>query len=464
MDERPPDPNAAPSQVAAAARTLTRFASFRALPGRLIARARYTLAHPRAVLRWALLLTVVCVGTWMISWRAFGWYHLSTGKGCLERSHCREALEHFQAALTVWPNDAHVLFLAARGARRAGELDLADRCLTRCAAAPGLAESVALETALLRATRGEVDQVANYLRVLLDADHPETPLILEAVFQGYFTNLRFREAAGVIDEWRKRAPDDPQAIFLMGRVDYQSSNRQEAAKHWARVLELDPDRDDARLWLAGVCLELGQGLDALPHLELLQRRLPDNIMVQARVGRCLVMLGRQDEATKVLDGVLERQPDLAPALLERGKLAFSTGDLDLAADLLQKACVCDPSERAAYYQLAQCLKRQGKPAAAQLVQDRLQELDRDILRLHEIATDQLSRRPDDPGLHAEVGEIFLRVGAFEQGVRWLHAALQLDPRHAAAHRTLARHYEALGQFNLAEQHKAMTGPATGTPK
>jgi tetratricopeptide (TPR) repeat protein len=400
---------------------------------------------------------VLGVGIWIVARQAYGWHHLVAGKHGLQADHCRDAFEHFQASLEIWPEDPTTLFLAARAARRVGDFEAAERYLTKCQASSSMVEPAALERVLLRATRGEIDAVGGFCQALLDQGHPDTPLILEALAQGEMVSLRFASASGYLDQWIEKSPDQPQALFLKGRLQLQASNSQEALGLLRRAVELDPERDDARLLLAGLYLDLGQAREALPHLEEARRRLPRNLIAKARMGQCLVLLGRQEDAIVLLDEVLRQNPDLPSALLERGKLALRDGELDKAELWLQKACKRDPGNRAAHYQLLQCLKQEGKATEARTVQQRLDQIDQDSTRMREIVTDLLPKRRNDPNLHAELGELFLNIGAVPEGVSWLNRALQLDPRNPLAHRTLAKHYHSLGQSGKAQQHRELGG-------
>jgi tetratricopeptide (TPR) repeat protein len=310
---------------------------------------------------------------------------------------------------------------------------------------------------LLRANRGEIDAVIAHCHKRLEQDDPDAPLILESLAVGCMVAMRWSEATAYLDRWLRRDPDHPQALFLRGRLEFLASNQQEAIGLFRRVVDLDPERADARLLLAGLHVDLGQAQEALPHLEWLRWRRPQNALVQTRLARCLDLLGRGEEATPLLDDVLARQPDLAPALLERGKLALRAGDLDMARDLLQKACERDPGSYDACYQLHLCLKQLGRDAEARAALERMNQLQQDILRMRDITRNALFERPNDAALHAELGELCLRVGAPEQAVRWLEGALRLDPNNAAAHRGLARYYQGLGQYGLAERHRAQAG-------
>ncbi len=260
------------------------------------------------------------------------------------------------------------------------------------------------------------------------------------------TALRFPAASYYLERWLSLTPDYPQALLLKGQLQVRYGNQQEAIALFGRVLELDPERDDARLQLAAQYLELVQADKARPHLDWLRRRLPGNAIVDVESARCLDLLGEPEEARRLLDDVLSRQPLLAAALLERGRLALRAQELDDAEHYLRAACKRDPGNYEAHFKLMQCLRSQEKHAEADgaLKKKKHAEADAalemanrvksDGTRLREIATGALALRPRDPALHAEIGEILLRLGHLEQGQRWLESALQIDPRHAGAHR------------------------------
>jgi Tfp pilus assembly protein PilF len=65
----------------------------------------------------------------------------------------------------------------------------------------------------------------------------------------------------------------------------------------------------------------------------------------------------------------------------------------------------------------------------------------------------MTQRPDDPKLHAELGEMLLQVGQEAAGEAQLLIALQLDPNLLAAHEVLARWYDQHGQPDLAQQYR-----------
>lgn len=413
--------------------------------------------------RIAVAIVVLGVAAGIGAWQAYGRYHLLVGTRSLQSHHYGEALGHFQTALKVWPEDGGTSLLAARAARGTGNYEAADRYLRICQMLPSQADQAAFERVLLRTSKGEIDAVGQFCHAMVEQGHPETPSILEALAVGNLTLLRFAAASEALDRWLEIAPDQPQAIFLKGRLHLQASNNVEALEYLRRVVELDAERDDARLLLAGLHLDLGQAQEALPHLETASRRQPGNVPARARLAQAMILLGRTEEAVVILDDVLQRRPDLASALLERGKLALREGQLEQAEDWLRQACQRDPGDRAASYQLLQCLKQRGKTKDALVVQQRLDQIDHDATRMHQIVTVELPQRRFDPELQAELGELLLSLGADNEGLVWLNRALQFDPRLPRAHRALAGHYQSLGQSSLAQQHLAYTGAGDAQP-
>ncbi len=132
-------------------------------------------ANPRRLVGLILAILVLAAGAWIVGWRAYGWYHLRAGNAALQVDHCRVALEHFQASLRVWPEDADVLLLTARAARRRGDLATAEHFLSQCEAAPAVADRAILERVLLRAMRGELDEVESFCRAARPGTSRRTP-------------------------------------------------------------------------------------------------------------------------------------------------------------------------------------------------------------------------------------------------------------------------------------------------
>ena len=405
-------------------------------------------------------LAVLALGGFWGGRQYSAWRHFRAAEDALQRYHAAEARSHLQACLECWPRDPATHLLAARAARQAGDLEESYRYLREYDDLPGRdAEARALELVLLRAASGGVDAVEEHLQSLVEKGHPQSNLILEALATGYLRMYRQREALLCIALWLQRQPDSTQALYLRGQVAQRVHDYRRAAKDFGRVVELDPDRDDARLRLVQCLLEKGEHAAALAHLEILRARRPDDPEVLSRIAYVDNALGRPEEAAGILDSVLAEHPGYVPALRGRGEVALQTGRPAEAEGWLRRAVAATPYDRQAGIALEQCLKRLGKTAEAEAVSDRRKQLERDLLRVNEISTRLMPAAPRDPALHGELGTILLRIGHEEMGERWLLSALTLDPSCAAAHRALAEHYRAHGDTARAEQHRQLAQAA-----
>jgi Flp pilus assembly protein TadD len=117
-------------------------------------------------------------------------------------------------------------------------------------------------------------------------------------------------------------------------------------------------------------------------------------------------------------------PHAAPVL--------KSGDLAEAETRLRQALCYMPMDHLARYNLVLCLERSGQQEEAQRQRRQLQQMEENVSRFHDIVTKEIVQRPSDPALHCTLGQLLLRSGQREEGVRWLQSALRLDPRYTPA--------------------------------
>ena len=66
-----------------------------------------------------------------------------------------------------------------------------------------------------------------------------------------------------------------------------------------------------------------------------------------------------------------------------------------------------------------------------------------------------AKDPRNIAVRHEAGTIALRLGQEDAGLRWLAAALQIEPKHRATHHVLADHFERKGRRDIAEHHRRL---------
>lgn len=432
----------------------------------LLAVPVYFYRHPGRAIAILVLLLLIGSGAGITGVYLWASYHLRAARSGMEHYHTREAIPHLQAALSVWPRDPETLLLTARAARRTDAFDKADQLLDLYQEVRGADdEALILERVLVHAERGNIESVREYCQSLIQQDHPDTLLILEALSRGFLRMYRLHEAEFCLQEWIRRQPENAQAHYIQAQLYDLQGRALDAVAAYRRVLTSDPEIDDARLGLCVDLLQIGSVEEVLPHLEYLKKRSPDNLMVQVYLARAKDRLGHALEAERILDAILERQPHFAAALAERGKLALRAGQSDQAEKWLREAVALDPSDHSYHYQFVLCLERNGKQEEHQKANDRLKAVEEDMTLLQQITTVRMQQTPRDPGLHYQVGMISQRAGAAQEALRWFQSALREDPNHAPTHKALMEYYESIGDFGRAREHRQKAGKdASGAPR
>jgi tetratricopeptide (TPR) repeat protein len=271
------------------------------------------------------------------------WYHYRAAQESLARYHFAEARNHLALVLRAWPNSWHVRLLAARAARMDDALEEAEQHQSHAQKARPTDPDVLLEWALLRASRGSLAEVEAYLFEQLRQGSPQATLIQEAFIKGSLRLYRIPQALSGVEDWLSRQPDDTQALFLRGCIWQQVRNPQTALLSYRRVVEIDPQRDDARWHLAQCLLEINRSAEARTHLEYLHSRYPDNEKQTVALARAQLEQGQLAEARQLLQDVLAEHPACVAALTARGQLAL-TADNDVveAEKWLRQAARLNP--------------------------------------------------------------------------------------------------------------------------
>jgi Flp pilus assembly protein TadD len=336
--------------------------------------------------------------------------------------------------------------LAARAARRARINPDCERLLAIHRKIREHDDARAFEQLLLTA-ECEVGKVAEKCWHYVENGHADSPLLLEALTRGYLRQYRPDWARRCLDRWRQLQPDNAQVFYLEGlyQLDYLH-NLLAARDNYRQAFELDPDHEEARLGLAVALLEAKSFAQAAEHFKYLLQVQPDNLRVQVGLAESLDSMGETAEASRLLDKVLAQQPEFPPALSLRGQLALRSGQLVEAESWLRQALRRQPVDHRAHYSLILCLEQSGRDREARQQRQRLHQIEKDLSRFNEIATLQLVHHPTDPALHCTLGQLLLRAGQREEGIRWLQNALQLDPNYAPARQALADYLsQAKGQ-------------------
>jgi tetratricopeptide (TPR) repeat protein len=375
-------------------------------------------------------------------------------EAALGRHDLAAAAAHLTRYLEHRPNDTAAWFLTARIARRLGRYPEAEQSLKRCQQLGGVTEATRLEWDLLRVQQGDLADVHTRLRMTITPDHPDAPLVLEALARGYLRCDRLREVVEACDLWVSRQPDHPWPWLWRGGVFERLGNYHQALADYRRALENAPDDRDVRQALGALFVRARQPGAAVEHFQYLLDRSPDDHEALLGLAACRIEQGESEEAVPLLERVLANEPTPARGLFLRGKAALELRDAAGAQHWLAQAVRQAPDDPEALHQLILTLRTQGEDAEADQLAPRLEALRQDLARLNEL-TRTIARNPDDARPRYEAGVVALRLGRTDEGVRWLESALRARGDHRPAHAALAEHFRRLGD-SRAEFHRRLS--------
>ena len=350
------------------------------------------------------------------------------------------ALATMRKLVALNPDKPVAHYALAHLAVRVADLDTALTAIDKALDLSPSWEDAALFKARVLVSRKDMNQVLRFYETYLD-DHPRA------------TNMRLGYARLLVDlkQWDKAReqfkrvvsanPRDADAVFTVALLAMQVDDLGEAEKYLQRTLELQPENDQARLYLGQIAEQRKRYDDAIQwygEVESDEYRFD----AQARLGVVLAHQGKLEQARahlQALDPKTEAQR-VQVALAEEQilrdahqyKEAFDVlttalGELPNNTDLLYaRALVAEKLDRidVAEKDLRRILKRDPKNANAlnalgYTLADRTTRY-KEALGLIEQA---LALKPDDPFILDSMGWAYYRLGNNAEAVKHLRSAL-----------------------------------------
>ena len=157
-------------------------------------------------------------------------------------------------------------------------------------------------------------------------------------------------------------------------------------------------------------------------------------------GLALHQAGRLEEAERIYEQVLAREPRNADAQQFLGLVRLRRGDVEGAVERISRAVVLNPKVGAYHYNLGLALQRRGDAAEAMASYRRAVGLS-----------------PDLAEAHNNLGNLLRESGALEAAVESCRRAVELRGEWAEAHLNLGTALQTAGRFDeaLASFHRAL---------
>ena len=272
---------------------------------------------------------VLMIGLGMLTWRQNQLYrrnpHYNLAIALQRAGRAQEAIEQYEQALRVTPNDAVTHYNLGIGMQRVGRLPEAIRQWEQ-------------------AVRLSPDMVAAHYN--LGVAFEQTGKIDEAIRQ-YEQALRI-------------TPDDAEVHDSLGIALEEAGRLPEAIGHWEQALLINPDFAEAHNNLGSALLKLGKVPEALGHYERALRINPNYAEAHNNLGSALARLGRVPEAISQWEQALRIKPDYARAHYNLGIALELAGRVREAMRHYEQALRINPNYTEAQNRLAKLRAASGR--------------------------------------------------------------------------------------------------------
>lgn len=401
---------------------------------------------------WLLVLIGLGVGGYVMVRQLWATWNQNAAERAIERREFETALRHLEVCMREWPDSAETRFLAARTARRAGQLDLAQQWLKEAESLGWVRPAIELESALIQVQKGYYRAVSGALLDFIRRGHPDSLLIVEILAPVALAQFEVALAEECLDVWMAQDPGNTKPRLLKADILLRVGAKRQAYDLYQEVVRLDPDNVEAHRQCGWFLLEQKQVEEAKRHFDHLWKSHADDPAVMRGMAYCLHHLGQDDEASQILDRLLANHPDDAMSLSLRGLIDLDSGRPEAAETWLRRAAALMPYEMTIMFNYARCLETLGRADEAQKVRDRTKQIEADMRAVSALVK-EAAAKPYDPAPRYQIAERMMRNGMENEARRWLESALAQNPRHRPSHELMARYFEQFGDLSRAAEHR-----------
>ncbi|MBN2102429.1 alkaline phosphatase family protein [bacterium] len=275
------------------------------------------------------------------------------------------------------------------------------------------------------------------------------------------------------DPWA--AQEAMQQLIALGYIEKPDKNKQKA---------ITKTTNESRFYLARVYMNKSMFQEALPILEKLYKKNPDEIRFGLQLIRCLLELGAPEASQKILDEIKvlaeknrkkkEKQTDYTPHLdLLQGRIFLEKNRPMQALESLEKAEKMLSSHPGLYLQIGSVYSKLKFWNKAIDTYQKVLSLDPDNAQAHhglaraylrqrryveaaEEALEAIGLLYHYPHAHFNLGLALLRIKRFERAAEAFEVCLRMAPDMNRARRLLIHLYEKqLNNSEKAEAHRKM---------
>jgi tetratricopeptide (TPR) repeat protein len=170
----------------------------------------------------------------------------------------------------------------------------------------------------------------------------------------------WQDAIAAFQQTLKLRPNNPAAVYSLGRAFLGEWKIEEARQQFARYVEARPDSAPGHCALGMTLAALERTPEAREQFERSIALAPEQTESYFRLGLIELNMKDLDQAATNFRTVLTRDPKHGGALSGLGRVAFEQKRYSDAIELLQRALAIDDSSREAHYYLGLTFVRLGR--------------------------------------------------------------------------------------------------------
>lgn len=285
-------------------------------------------------------------------------YQLLVGEVAGQRSQLPLSVAAYQRAAQM-SDDPAVAQRAARIALFAQDFTAARQAAERWRELEPDNPEVLQLLAILRIQQGEAEQALDDLDAVVQSQaDPQTGFQQAGVILG--RELAPDEAVRIMQMLVARHDDNPDAHYALARLALATDHNAVAREALERVLQLDPERHNARAIYAGVLFELGEIDAAIVAMEKALQAMPEQHELRLNYARLLVQAERVAKAREQFRVLVEDKPDDASLVYTNALLAIQLEEVDEARKLLEHLLELGEYTDEANFYLARLAEEEGE--------------------------------------------------------------------------------------------------------
>ena len=328
----------------------------------------------------------------------------------LQRGEFARAAQMAEEAARREPRSLEAQLVLVRSVNASGELDRAAAVTRRMLDLFPLSGAVHAEAGLLAIRKGDhAGARAAFGQALsLDAGllEPLTGLAALDVNEGHRDQARSRVEARL-----RQAPRDSAVLVLAGTIFASTGDQARAEEFLRRAIDADASNLDAYALLGQLYVFQHRLDQALKEFDTLAARQPGTTAVQTVAGMIVLAQGKEDEARRRFEAIVEMDPQAAFASNNLAYMYASRGEqLDRALQLARAAKAARPEHPDI-----------NDTLALVYIKKQLGSLAIPLLRL------AMEKRPKDPLFHYHMGLACAQTGDIGAARQALEQALKLQP-------------------------------------